>query len=469
MSFRAVEKIHMYSGEVLDVFSSASVASRALKGSPQAFRIVNACQSKRRDDREAGGFFWRFQGSKDRILVVGENINDGVPIEQINLETKRVMKLFSSSRLAAEQTGVSRCSIRRVLDRKGKANAGGYFWRYAGEEHGPWKDPEPTNLNPVEKLCLQTGDVLEEFESLAAAKRAMNMAPNSGCIRDVCEGKGRKSSQGFFWRWTGSDKLPEDVVHSSKTVQMLRSKNGPVVKEFPSATLAAQKLGIDMSGVARWCRNQSKERGFWWRYNITKLDISEEEKVVGKRLRVRHGPDNTWYDGRVEKFDRESKKHVIVYDSGKTEKVILGQIVFELKSDQGQKPIEKLSFETGEVLETYDSISDAAYAVGTVTTRVTSVLRGKSKSCRGFFWRYKGSSSLPLKRKMVAQICLKTGRVLATYKTIKEAAQKVGITTPGISYCCNGRNGSVSAGGFGWKSLKEERAIRRSDAEGQHI
>lgn len=129
VSFRAVERIDMVSGESHVVYSSASAASRKVRGGKLAFRILGACESKRKDGREYGGSLWRFHESKQRVRRADKATSDGVAIaiEQVDPKTNKVIKTFPSSRKAHEVTGVARCSIRRVLDRKGKANAGGFF------------------------------------------------------------------------------------------------------------------------------------------------------------------------------------------------------------------------------------------------------------------------------------------------------------------------------------------------------
>jgi hypothetical protein len=123
-------------------------------------------------------------------------------------------------------------------------------------------------------------------------------------------------------------------------------------------------------------------------------------------------------------------------------------------SDQAQKRVEKICPETGKLRHTYVSVYEAARDLGVSAARIRSVVDGRSLTCQGFFWRFRGSDKLPPKRRVqraVNQLCLKTGRVLATYQSIAEAAKIVGITSPGISYCCNGRNGHSSAAGFRWK------------------
>ena len=196
-SFKAVEALDQTSGDVVKSFSSASAASlESSRFVPS--QIIEACQSKRRDDREHRGYYWRFQGCKDRILRAGEGVKDGIPIEQVSLETGEIIENFASTRKANEKTGINRGVIRRVLNKRGKADGGGFFWRFQGETHLPWPDPEPTNLNPVEKLDFETGDFLESFNSLADAKRAMGMRPNAHCIREVCDGLGRATAKVSF-------------------------------------------------------------------------------------------------------------------------------------------------------------------------------------------------------------------------------------------------------------------------------
>ena len=76
----------------------------------------------------------------------------------------------------------------------------------------------------MEQLDWESGEVLASFESLAEAKRAMGMAPNSGCIRDVCTDGGRGSANGFFWRWKGSDSMLNHFVGATKVMEMRKNE-----------------------------------------------------------------------------------------------------------------------------------------------------------------------------------------------------------------------------------------------------
>ena len=468
-AFKAVECINMETGEVLATYCSASAASVAVakeatrRGqalSKSAGEIINACRSKCKDGRKYAGFYWKFFGSKERILKIGEGVKDGIPIEQIDPATMTIIKAFTSSRKASEKTGIARCSIRRVLSKAGNPLAGGFFWRYEGENHGPWEAPKPKRSRPVEKLCPKTGDILEKFENLAAAKKTMNARPNDGHIRQVCMAL-RQNAYGFFWRWKGSRAMPNKMKTNSITIQLLRTKNGPVVKEYTNSRLAGKDFGVCYSTICRWCREQCNECGYYWRYKYNNKKASQEEQLVGKRLRVHVPHDDSWVEGHIGGFDFQTKKHIIVYDKGDVEQVNLKDIQYEWKVDQGQKTIEQLDLETGQVIAVFDSVTAATKAMGgtdNIVSRISAVCKGHYKSAHGYFWRYKGSTALPSKKKgrrPVQQLNLKTGAVVATYETITEAGKALGITSPGISYCCNGRHNSKSAGGYGWRFAPE--------------
>lgn len=49
----------------------------------------------------------------------------------------------------------------------------------------------------------------------------------------------------------------------------------------------------------------------------------DNEKLVGKRIKVFWRDDNNWYFGKVVDFEREDGKHVVHYDDGDREKLVL--------------------------------------------------------------------------------------------------------------------------------------------------
>jgi hypothetical protein len=118
-----VEALDRTTAKVVKYFSLASIASFEISSGFLPYLIIQACESKRQQDRECKGFYWRFEGSRNRILRIGEGMNEGIPIEQVDLKTEEIIETFSSSRKAYEKTGVSRCAIKQVLERRGQAAA----------------------------------------------------------------------------------------------------------------------------------------------------------------------------------------------------------------------------------------------------------------------------------------------------------------------------------------------------------
>ena len=70
----------------------------------------------------------------------------------------------------------------------------GYKWSYNGQA----KVKRDFSKRVVEQLDLKTGNVLNTFESLSAAARAVN--GDSSYLSKVCRGI-QKSSKGFGWRF----------------------------------------------------------------------------------------------------------------------------------------------------------------------------------------------------------------------------------------------------------------------------
>lgn len=107
--------------------------------------------------------------------------------------------------------------------------------------------------------------------------------------------------------------------------------------------------------------------------------------------------------------------------------------------------------ETQQIINTYNSIAEASKKVGCDSSRISKVCRGKGKTCGGYIWQYLGEpeTKRDFSKKAVLQIDLKTGEVLNTYPSISEAARAVSGDSSYISKVCRGVQ--KSSKGFGWK------------------
>ena len=117
-------------------------------------------------------------------------------------------------------------------------------------------------------------------------------------------------------------------------------------------------------------------------------------------------------------------------------------------------PVEQLDFETGEVINSFPSIKEAARALGIPREGVSDVLNGRRKSSGGFFWCRSGDDVMPTARGSygrvpIEQLDFETGEVINSFPSIKEAARALGIPPNCVSDVLNGR--SKSSGGFFWR------------------
>lgn len=129
---------------------------------------------------------------------------------------------------------------------------------------------------PVQQINPQTGEIIEQFDSISAAER-LTGASNVGMC---CSGK-IGSAGGFLWkyvdeshmkkgRWCDDSrfKMRERLVrhrHKDRAVLQIDPKTGIILNEFPSIRAAETASGAtNVSGVCRGIRKQSG--GFSWRY-----------------------------------------------------------------------------------------------------------------------------------------------------------------------------------------------------------
>lgn len=113
--------------------------------------------------------------------------------------------------------------------------------------------------------------------------------------------------------------------------------------------------------------------------------------------------------------------------------------------------------EDGSVIETFESIRDAARAMSVKPERILSVLKGRQKKAAGHMWKYE---DYPVRQKRVGTnaaigIVQKTldGEIVMRYRSIRSAAKTLNISPAGIWECLHGmRKSNV---GFLWEYDKE--------------
>lgn len=136
----------------------------------------------------------------------------------------------------------------------------------------------------------------------------------------------------------------------------------------------------------------------------------------------------------------------------------------ELSKSPFSKEVFQFSMD-GFLIQKYSSLKEASDKTKTSYKTLSQCLSGHCQSAGGYLWSF-SAQHIPQKPKTawesrienhaktgtpVDQVDLKTGKVVATYRSIGEAAKAANTYKTSISDVINHRGNHVSAGGFGWK------------------
>lgn len=255
-------------------------------------------------------------------------------VEQIDVDTGEVVARFPSA--AAAQVATRTWNVYQVLSGR-QRTANGYFWRHEGSTatvrpqvlRSSWD----TRSKRIEQIDVDTGNVIGVFPSIYAAASETNTKN----IASVLSGRTR-TSNGYFWRYHGSSATrrkrkplgPQNV----RQVEQICPTTGEVLETHASVTVAAKKFGVVPGTIRAVCKENSDSslsaRGYFWRY-----------KGSNKRPRP----------------------------------------------NRRKRPVVQICKESGAVLRSFGSVSEAARHVGVTRQAIDLALHGKSKSAGGFFWK----------------------------------------------------------------------------------
>ena len=128
-------------------------------------------------------------------------------VAQIDIDTKKILKVYHSIKEAMEETGAHEVCIGACCRHGKPKTAGGFIWRLVDEngniveplsDHEMLKTVKTKGCRPVVKLSLD-GEELERYPSIAEAARK-NEGAFSPDITKVCKGI-KKISGGFKWKY----------------------------------------------------------------------------------------------------------------------------------------------------------------------------------------------------------------------------------------------------------------------------
>lgn len=138
------------------------------------------------------------------------------------------------------------------------------------------------------------------------------------------------------------------------------------------------------------------------------------------------------------------------------------------------KPVAQYDLK-GNLLNTYDSITEAAGNVGCSLNNIVTCLKGITKTAYNFQWLYIDDGvdeKIPaiksrIERKQnkgdskITQQYDLSGNLVAEYPSAAEAGRKLDINDEGIRACCQGRY--KTSGGYQWKYKGTDKEIKNMD------
>jgi hypothetical protein len=386
----------------------------------------------------AGGFQWRYKDDpifKDGIKNIGPasmlDYSHYKGILKFDLNGNFI-KEFASVRKAARDIGkrhalISRCAL-------GEAEtAYGFLWKFRSD---PLFANGITNIEPVHKpgkpeprCILQftlSGKFIKEFRSPEHAAREYGVTPT---VIEMCLKGQSRMSAGFLWRYKDDPLFKNGVRDIAPVRKKPDYSSAPVLRfdlrgnyqeEFPSAAEAARIMGIPPRKI-RDCLNGKLETsaGYRWRFK-------DDPLFKNGKINVEPSPRSIINTrGNILQFDRK-----------------------------------------GTFIREYESPGHACRKLEINLGTLYTCLRGKTKTCGGYQWRYADDPAfkngitdleeVKPKRFRNAKIivqCDLEGNIIKEYHSIGEASRQLGINRRHITLCANGKE--KTAAGFTWKWKQE--------------
>ena len=99
---------------------------------------------------------------------------------------------------------------------------------------------------------------------------------------------------------------------------------------------------------------------------------------------------------------------------------------------KAKRSIDQINKDTGEIVNTYESIESAGRSLGLTTGTAVGIALREKRVCQGFLWRYSGfSKEEQFNEQPVVKICCSTGEK-TNFKTIADAANDANISAPAL-------------------------------------
>ena len=196
----------------------------------------------------------------------GGTTSTSKPIIQYTIDGERINE-FSTAKEAENSTLIKSTLILSCCNKRIKM-AGGYIWRYKGQEDQYLEEKDITPFSgerPVTQLSL-TNEILGFYGSAKEAEEATGALRSKICM--CCKGK-RKTAGGYKWEYTDGFGLKDMYGPTPSKVYRIQQYDlqGNFIAEFESQNDAHRKTGFSASMIGECCRGKRKIAcGYIWRY-----------------------------------------------------------------------------------------------------------------------------------------------------------------------------------------------------------
>ena len=415
----ALEQLDPITGEFIRSFESISEASQQTGIGRNSIR-----QALNGDYRHAGKFLWRRKGDKaiPNLFEGAPNTSNSkqVPVEQLDPVSGKVIQSFKSILEASKQTGIGRSSIGKALHGRSRY-AGKFLWRQQGDQSTPdllESPPQPRmKAIPVEQLDPVTGEVIQSFKSTTEAERQTGIG--GGSIRNVLNGRCRHAGR-YLWRRQGDPTTPE-LFESPPTPRSVKPRVTPVeqldpvtrevIQSFKSVIEASKQTGITYSNINTALNGQQLHAGtYLWRrkhdniaQELFKSQSTEDKGQVPlpvEQLDPYSGQVIQRFDS-IEEASQKSKIPIVdIHKALSGKRRHAGTFLWKRQDDETSPPlferdsasskplpVEQLDPVTGDVILSFESVSEASRQTGVPVSSIYKVLSGKRRNAGAYLWK----------------------------------------------------------------------------------
>lgn len=184
----------------------------------------------------------------------------------------------------------------------------------------------------VYQYSVEDGSFIKEWETQQKAELFFNPLGSLHVLQACLEGKAY-TQWNYCWSYLKMDKFPinERIVNPQEKKVEMYSFDGKLLQTFPSVSEAARQTGCERSAIKRCCRGELQSHGgYIWKCS---------------------------------------------------------EILYEKKYNNTAKKIQQICPNTNEVIQVFNSISQAAKSLGKGTSLIRRVLNDEKRTAYGYRWK----------------------------------------------------------------------------------